>query len=442
MLESLHLKNVGPAPEMQMALAPRLNLITGDNGLGKSFLLDVAWWCLTRRWPQELNNGLTSSFSALPTDVKKEASISFRVKGIAKSVDYESHYAPREQSWLGKAGRPWNPGIVIYALADGGFAVWDPARNYWIKKGNADVLGRVLAYVFSSKDVWDGLRVPIDGVPTQVCNGLVADWASWIREKGDDARRMASMLSLLAPTSDGEALAPGMSFARLSVNDARDIPTVRMGYGQEVPILHASLGVRRIVALSYVLSWAWREHAIASKQLGQNPSSRVVMLFDEIEAHLHPRWQRAVVPALLNVVKTLTGESGATVQLIAATHSPLVLASVEPLFDVDKDAWFDLDLEDGRVMLRRRQYVRQGEIGNWLVSEAFDLKEPRSLAGEHAVSSAEALMRERLPSKSSICAVDKALRLAGLPDIDTFWVRWRYFRDRHLGDESPQEKSK
>ena len=46
MLEYLHLKNVGPAPEMEMQLAPRLNLITGDNGLGKSFLLDVAWWCL------------------------------------------------------------------------------------------------------------------------------------------------------------------------------------------------------------------------------------------------------------------------------------------------------------------------------------------------------------------------------------------------------------
>ena len=36
MLEYLHLKNVGPAPEMEMELAPRLNLITGDNGLGKS----------------------------------------------------------------------------------------------------------------------------------------------------------------------------------------------------------------------------------------------------------------------------------------------------------------------------------------------------------------------------------------------------------------------
>ena len=28
----------------------RLNLITGDNGLGKSFLLDIAWWTLTRTW--------------------------------------------------------------------------------------------------------------------------------------------------------------------------------------------------------------------------------------------------------------------------------------------------------------------------------------------------------------------------------------------------------
>jgi hypothetical protein len=54
MLESIHLKNVGPAPEMKMDLAPRLNLITGDNGLGKSFLLDVAWWVLTRTWAREM----------------------------------------------------------------------------------------------------------------------------------------------------------------------------------------------------------------------------------------------------------------------------------------------------------------------------------------------------------------------------------------------------
>lgn len=59
MLHGLPLKNAGPAPELALPpLAPRLNLITGDNGLGKSFLLDMAWYCLTRRWPQEVNPGL------------------------------------------------------------------------------------------------------------------------------------------------------------------------------------------------------------------------------------------------------------------------------------------------------------------------------------------------------------------------------------------------
>jgi hypothetical protein len=441
MLDSLQLQNVGPAPEMKLELAPRLNLITGDNGLGKSFLLDVAWWALTRKWPQDLNANLTSGYAARPTDVTKRASFAFEVESKTGRVKYESPYAADEQAWKGKAGRPWNPGLVIYALADGGFAVWDPARNYWKKQGNIDVQERLPAYIFSAKEVWDGLRLSVDGKPTQVSNGLVADWASWIREGRDDAKRMAAVLALLAPTVGNDSLKPGDSFARLSVNDARDIPTVRMGYGQDVPILYASLGVRRIAALAYMLSWAWREHLIASRQLGQQPSSRVVMLFDEIEAHLHPRWQRAVVPALLKVMQTLTEDEGASVQLIAATHSPLVLASVEPIFDVDKDAWFDLDLEGGQVKLRKREYVRLGEVGNWLVSDAFDLKEPRSLEGERAVRAARDVLSAKAASLEEIEAADKQLREAGLPDIDPFWVRWDYFVEQARKAAAPEKRS-
>jgi len=47
-------------------------------------------------------------------------------------------------------------------------------------------------------------------------------------------------------------------------------------------------------------------------------------------------------------VQTLTEDEEASVQLIAATHSPLVLASVEPFFDVDQDRLFALELVDGR----------------------------------------------------------------------------------------------
>lgn len=43
MLEALELREVGPAPELSLELMPRMNFLAGDNGLGKSFLLDVAW---------------------------------------------------------------------------------------------------------------------------------------------------------------------------------------------------------------------------------------------------------------------------------------------------------------------------------------------------------------------------------------------------------------
>ena len=433
MLESLKLKNVGPAPQMKMDLAPRLNLITGDNGLGKSFLLDVAWWALTRKWPQDLNAGLTSGYAARPTDVRSKATIEFALQSKSgRQVKYASAYKPDEQAWLGRAGRPWNPGLVIYALADGGFAVWDPARNYWKTKGGIDQQERVPAYVFSSREVWDGLRVPIDGRLTQVSNGLVADWASWIRERGDDARRMASVLAVLAPTVGDDSLKPGTTFARLSVDDARDIPTVRMGYRQDVPILYASLGVRRITALAYMLSWAWREHLTASAQLGEVPSTRIVLLFDEIEAHLHPRWQRAIVPALLEVVRTLTEEAGASVQLIAATHSPLVLASIEPLFDVDRDKLFVLELARDAVSLREQPWAMQGDVINWLVSDSFGLRQGRSLDAERAIEAAEAWMRGDTgalpPGLETETEIHTELQRV-LAGHDPFWPRWVVFAE-------------
>lgn len=437
MLESIHLKNVGPAPEMKLQLGPRLNLLTGDNGLGKSFLLDVAWWALTRKWPQDLNANLTSGYAARPTDLTQKATIEFEVQSKTNKVKYESPYVADEQAWKGKAGRPWNPGLVIYALADGGFAVWDPSRNYWKKQGNIDVQERLPAYVFSSKEVWDGLRVAVDGKLTQVSNGLVADWASWIREGKDDAQRMAAVLAILGPTVGNDSLRPGQAFARLSVNDARDIPTVHMGYGQDVPILYASLGVRRIAALAYMLSWAWREHLIASKQLGQEASSRVVLLFDEIEAHLHPRWQRAVVPALLKVMQTLTNDSKASVQLIAATHSPLVLASVEPVFDDTKDKLFVLELEAGVVSLREQVWAMQGDVINWLVSESFGLLQARSIEAEKVVEAAEAWMRDDKASLPTELATKEAIHaelkrvLAG---HDPFWPRWIVRFEKAGGD--------
>ena len=430
MLKYLHLKNVGPAPEMELELGSRLNLITGDNGLGKSFLLDVAWWALTRRWPQDLNSKLTSGYAARPTDPKKPATIEFSVTSKTRSrVSYESTYVPRDESWLGKAGRPWNPGLVIYAHADGSFSVWDPARNYWKRQGNIDVQERLPGYVFSPKEVWDGLVVDIEGQATTVCNGLLRDWANWIREGGISAGNMATVLTHLSPSADPHDLIEPGPLARISVNDVRDIPSLKTGYAKSIPILYASSGVRRVVALAYMLLWSWTEHILAADRLGESVTFQVVFLIDELESHLHPRWQRSILKSLLGLVSALHPQ--AQTQIIAATHSPLVLASAEPAFDSKTDAWFDLDLnrakEVGQVELRKRDFVRLGDVSDWLTSEAFDLKEARSLEAEDAITKALALLKSSSPSKAEIEEVDRLLK-ASLSEVDRFWVRWSEFR--------------
>lgn len=85
MLKHLKLHNLGPDHSLELTLSPRLNLITGDNGLGKSFLLDVAWWAMTRKWPAEINPLLTAGQKAIPRQ-PGEATIDFSFSGKSISA--------------------------------------------------------------------------------------------------------------------------------------------------------------------------------------------------------------------------------------------------------------------------------------------------------------------------------------------------------------------
>ena len=422
-LKSLRLSGVGPSEHLDAAFKPRLNIVTGDNGLGKSFLLDIAWWALTRKWPRELNRGLTSGDMARPSN-GKAASIGFVVQAKTKAVQYTSKFLARDQAWTGRAGRPLNPGLVLYAMADGSFAAWDPARNYWRKRGNIDVQDRVPAYVFGPRDVWDGLRDPERGL---LCNGMVADWASWQKEDGAAFKQFSSVLKAISPSEEEPIVAGG--FARISIDDPRDVPTLKMPYGIDVPVIYASAGIKRITSLAYLLVWSWQEHRKACALLGEATTSNLVFLIDEIEAHLHPRWQRSVVTALLDVMNVLAPQ--AEVQMIVATHSPLVMASVETHFDPKRDAWFDIDLvrQERRkvpiVEFKEREFVRLGEVSNWLMSSAFDLKSARSREAEDVLEeAAQALSDDGFTAQKAHVLYGKLAAVLG--DTDPFWVRWKY----------------
>ena len=320
----------------------------------------------------------------------------------------------------------------MYAHADGSLSVWDPARNYWSEPGDPVLKERRPAYVFTEAEVWDGLQDMVDGRRVPVCNGLLYDWSRWILADDDNARGMASALRALSPGPDpAQAIKPGWP-KRLWVDDARDIPSIATEYAGQVPITHASSGIRRIVALAYVLVWTWSEHRIASKLRGDEPSRQVVILFDEVESHLHPRWQRSILKALRDVGSVLDGV--VDVQLVVSTHSPLVLASTEPWFDPEQDAWFDLDLEGDppRARLHRRTYTPHGTTGSWLTSEAFNLATDRSLEAEQAILRAKAILRQRDTPLEEVMDAHAGLR-ATLPDLDRFWVRWNAYVESRGG---------
>ena len=241
------------------------------------------------------------------------------------------------------------------------------------------------------------------------------------------SQAMALALRALSPDWDGGDRLEAGPPMRLSIDDARDIPSIRTAYAGAVPILHASSGIRRVVALAYMLTWAWSEHSIAANLRGEPVVRRVTMLFDEVESHLHPRWQRSILKALRDVGKELLG--GAEMQLIASTHAPLVLASAEPWFDPQEDAWCDLDLDGDppQAHVHRRHYTPRGTPGAWLTSEAFDLATERgSIEAERAVLRARELLKRTDASLEEVMDVHSELR-GVLPDIDRFWVRWNAF---------------
>ncbi|WNG43179.1 AAA family ATPase [Archangium minus] len=404
MLSELKLEEVGPSPRLSFSFGPRLNLLTGDNGLGKSFILELAWWALTQ-------NG--DPVPALPRPGRQGKASASILTAEGESVEFERAVL-WDQRIKGDEYFAWKPnsGLSLYARIDGGFRVWDPIRNALMR--SREGAGRPRFYDFSQESLWNGLvengRV--------LCNGLIRDWVYWQLKRSESFDRLCRVLAVLSP-DEGEPLKPGEP-TRLGVDDARDIPTLDMPYGV-VPLTHASAGIQRIVGLAYLLVWAWDEHLRAAELLQQKAADHIVFLIDEVEAHLHPRWQRLILPSLLSVVREI--RPAVNVQALAVTHSPLVLASVEPFFDPDQDALFMFDLVGKEVNVTRADWRPRGDANAWLTSEVFDLKEPRSVEAEEAITRARAALKDpHLPIEEVKRIHNDLYRL--LKDTDPFWPRW------------------
>jgi len=163
-LAYLETRGLGPANTFILEPASRLSLITGDNGLGKSFLLEVAWWALTDVW---------AGRPSYPEQTRRSArvEITFAIKGeLSEPQKRTIAFDWKTSSWPPTKKRPTIPGLIVYARVDGSFSVWDPARQNLTSSSD----DRPFKATFTSEDVWDGSKGRIEG--------LIRDWVRWQNE--------------------------------------------------------------------------------------------------------------------------------------------------------------------------------------------------------------------------------------------------------------------
>ncbi|MFN8891310.1 MAG: AAA family ATPase [Alphaproteobacteria bacterium] len=110
--------------------------------------------------------------------------------------------------------------------------------------------------------------------------------------------------------------------------------------GQSFDLSQLSDGERSFLALICDLG---RRLALANPELSNPLHGAGVALIDELELHLHPKWQREVRDKLLATFPN--------VQFIASTHSPFIIQSMKPgeLINLDPDEfaeYSDKSIED------------------------------------------------------------------------------------------------
>jgi AAA15 family ATPase/GTPase len=122
--------------------------------------------------------------------------------------------------------------------------------------------------------------------------------------------------------------------------------------GQRFEFSQLSSGEKMMLSLVVDIA---RRLAIANPSLDNKLEGEGIVLIDEIDLHLHPQWQRKLLPALTHTFPNI--------QFIVTTHSPQVLSHLS------RESVFLL--EDNKIS--DREIYTEGRDSNSILQDAFHL---------------------------------------------------------------------
>jgi predicted ATPase len=311
---SIKLTNVRSIMTAELRFQPGFNVVVGENGVGKTTLIDALAICLFEfeRVYNRSNVGAPKPFS--DDDIRVEAEsldVGCSLDAARSSYHFVVHQI-RSQSEM----RPGRKGFI------GAQPPVAPSTRPEIEAVESQ--GRPLAVMYSPTravrlavtERWP--PKPMGGV-SRAYEGALSDrevplgyFANWMR-----VRQTFNAAALIGVERAARRFLPGYGHLHLGGSDDRTLLIDR--HGASLPVLHLSHGERSILAVVLDLT----------RRLGEaNPGltdpaaeAGAVVLMDEIDLLLHPKWQR-------QIARKLT-ETFPRCQFIATTHSPQVIGEVE-----------------------------------------------------------------------------------------------------------------
>ena len=302
-LTRIELRNIGPYAQLDLDLTQLRTILLGDNGVGKSTILKAVALAIVgsegRHYASRILKSGESSGSIRILTRRNPSGYQIEIQKVGD----ESEVIARSSRMLEAEG--W----VALGFPPLRTTSWSPT------KGPQGVATRRPA----ASDLLPLLSGDVDTRMDDLKQWLVNTDATTRDERVSVAERERAKAVMTVFIKAVGVLAEGLpvSFAEVT-SDFRVLVRTPDGV---VPIEALSQGMTSL--LSWIGIVIQRLHEVGSGGEHVDPmTSPGLILMDEIDAHMHPAWQQK----LLSRLKTLLPN----VQVIASTHSPLVVAGLEP----------------------------------------------------------------------------------------------------------------
>jgi len=327
-VSELKLINFRGAKSLPIELDERLNVFVGMNGAGKSSILDACAIMLS--WLA--NRTRSASASGRPiteSDISNGTSVS-TIEIVCKDQSYFAWSLAKARSGHSrKAHASILIGATIQAkryqtlISEYEGQVNVPLFVYYpVNRAVIDIPLRIRSkHQFDLLDAYDGALTSGASFRT---------FFEWFRDREDlenENRRYQHELNkpedYAFPDPQLEAVRHALTsfmpdFKNLTVR-RRPLRMEVEKQGQRLTVNQLSDGEKCLMAMVGDLA---RRLAIANPARENPLEGDGIILIDEIDLHLHPKWQRILIPRMLEVFPNC--------QLLVSTHSPHVITQVQP----------------------------------------------------------------------------------------------------------------